>query len=571
MGAANRPPPTPTSQPKLPARIGKYEVLMLVATGGMARLYLGRATGEGGFQKLVAIKQILPHLMEEEDFVRMFMDEARISAQLGHSNISQIFEFGTCEESYFIAMEYVHGVDMRRLLHAFSHASMAAPPALAAYIMAQVCTALEYAHTRTDARGQPLGIIHRDVSPSNVLVSFEGEVKLIDFGIAKAAERHQETMAGTFKGKYAYLSPEQVLGKALDHRSDVFTAGILLYELIAGEHPFRRDDDFSTLRAVRAAHPRRPSLVNPEVPRALEQICGRALRANPDDRYASAGDMEQELEAFRVAHPLSRRELARWMQRTFARERMRRERAMGGRPELAAGETLLGEEGSGSGRSPGRGTVLPPLDALTPTGNSATGPGLHGAATVLLQADREAPSEALAPDALTEVLVAEAPLPATPTPLADPPHRPMMKRPWRIRVLFTVVLALALATALGSQVYRMVTRGPRLAPLPEAAPVLPDAAVVATHQLSVLSAVKGVTCRVTQNGREETRRPPFLLQVREGATVEIRATRHRFRPVTLRWTSHGDRTLRLLARRHPARLVVGVVGGRSTPRDAGPP
>ncbi len=307
--------------------VGRYQVLHKLGAGGMAEVLLGRTTGEGGFEKLVAIKRILPSMAENESFVKMFIDEATISAKLNHSSIGQIFEFGKAGDSYFIAMEYIQGVDLRSIHRVFRKQKIAPIPELGAYIMMHVCSALEYAHSKTDTNGQPLNIIHRDLSPSNVLVSFEGEVKLIDFGIAKAAQRLYVTVGANLKGKYAYMSPEQAFGKPVDHRSDIFGAGTLLFELLTGRNPFRADTDLSTLQRVQAARVPEPSRVVKGVDAELDRITLHALTQSPDTRYQTAGEMQEDLEVFSKRSAFSSRRMALWMKEAF-REQIEKSRQM---------------------------------------------------------------------------------------------------------------------------------------------------------------------------------------------------------------------------------------------------
>ena len=307
--------------------VGRYEILHKLGAGGMAEVLLGRTTGEGGFEKLVAIKRILPSMAENESFVKMFIDEATISAKLNHSSIGQIFEFGKAGDSYFIAMEYIQGVDLRSIHRVFRKQKIAPIPELGAYIMMNVCSALEYAHSKTDNAGDPLNIIHRDLSPSNVLVSFEGEVKLIDFGIAKAAQRLYVTVGANLKGKYAYMSPEQAFGKPVDHRSDIFGAGTLLFELLTGRNPFRADTDLSTLQRVQAARVPEPSRVVKGVDTELDRITLKALTQTPETRFQTAGEMQEDLEVFSKRSSFSSRRMALWMKEAF-RDQIEKSRQM---------------------------------------------------------------------------------------------------------------------------------------------------------------------------------------------------------------------------------------------------
>src|SRR5262245_21934690 len=218
---------------------GKYVLVRRLATGGMADIYLARQSGVEGFQKPCVIKRILPQLADDQQFVSMFLDEARIAALLTHPNIVQIFDLGKQDGSYFLAMEHIHGEDLTRILDAERQRGRTAlPENIAIRIIAQVAEGLDYAHHAVDEDGLALGIVHRDVSPPNVIVSYAGSVKIVDFGIAKAVVKHSRTEVGVIKGKVPYMSPEQVQGLELDKRSDIFSLGALLYELSTGQKPF---------------------------------------------------------------------------------------------------------------------------------------------------------------------------------------------------------------------------------------------------------------------------------------------------------------------------------------------
>jgi TonB family protein len=281
-----------------PDRFGAYEVLERIAAGGMAELYKARRSGVEGFQKIVAIKKILPHLADNEEFITMFADEAKLAAQLNHPNIVHIFDLGKIEGGgYFIAMEYVDGRDLRSLLNAAQETGVPLPSPLAVYVASKVAAALDYAHRRKDSDGRELNIVHRDVSPQNILISYEGDIKLCDFGIAKAASKASTTQSGALKGKVQYMSPEQAWGRPIDRRSDLFSLGSVLFEMLTGQKLFRGDSDLTVLEKVRAAQVGPPSAVNPEVPKNLDAVVLRALAREPDDRYANASDMLRDLEA----------------------------------------------------------------------------------------------------------------------------------------------------------------------------------------------------------------------------------------------------------------------------------
>ncbi len=283
---------------EFPQQFGKYTLLKKLATGGMAEIFLARQAGMGGFEKDVVVKRLLPEHAANQELVSMFLDEARIAANLTHPNIAQIFDLGTQGDAYYIAMEYVHGVDLRRLCSQGIAEGNYLPVNHAVRIIAEVCDSLAYAHARTDDQGRPLGIVHRDVSPTNVLVTFEGGVKLVDFGIAKAANKVSVTRAGQIKGKFGYMSPEQVRGGDIDARSDIFAVGINLYEITLGRRLFRGDSELETMRAIEECSIQRPREVDPNYPESLERIVMRALARDPGDRYASARDVQMALEDY---------------------------------------------------------------------------------------------------------------------------------------------------------------------------------------------------------------------------------------------------------------------------------
>jgi serine/threonine protein kinase len=306
---------------------GKYVLLERVSVGGMAEVFKAKAFGVEGFEKILAIKRILPSMAEDADFIEMFIDEAKICGQLNHANICQIFELGRVSDSHFIAMEYVWGKDVLQMQNRFRKLRQKMKPEMAAYIVCKICEGLDYAHKKKDAQGRPLGIIHRDISPQNILVSYEGELKVIDFGIAKAASRSSKTQAGVLKGKFGYMSPEQVRGLPLDRRSDLFAIGTILYELLTAERLFYGESDFETLEKVRNVDVLPPTQANPSIPKTLERIIMRALSKDVEGRYQWASEMAEDLNAFLLSHDpvFSPQSLSQWMREQFAVE-MRRER-----------------------------------------------------------------------------------------------------------------------------------------------------------------------------------------------------------------------------------------------------
>ena len=450
--------------------IGRYQIVHRIAVGGMAEVFLGRVVGEGGFEKVVAVKRILHHLAQNEKFIKMFMDEARISATLNHSNIAQIFEFGRAGATYFLAMEYVGGLSLRSVLRHFrKKLGQSMPTAMAAYVVSNICAGLEYAHTRCDTYGQPLRIIHRDVSPSNVLISFNGEVKLIDFGVAKAARRMQETVGGDLKGKYAYMSPEQASGQAMDHRSDLFSTGVLLFEAITGRNPFRGENDLATLSLVQQAEVPLPSSTLQGDAIQLYEICTRALERDPVRRFRSAGDMQEALELFSRRNIFGTRQMARWMKECFPREEGRVQELLRRAAEEDAPTVELAEVEAGPSTDEAQTVELPPRPAASPRaepvpltrGRRATpmAAPAHEIATPVGPPPRQDPSRS--PTPLTpsgHSNVGKVAVPAGPPPVALPAP-PVARAPARRRsgAWLHVVAFMVFAVLVGGVVFVLVT------------------------------------------------------------------------------------------------------------------
>ena len=279
-------------------RFGDYTLVNKIAQGGMAELFLAKRRGVEGFEKTVAIKRILPELSWNREFVSMFINEAKIAARLSHPNIVQIFDFGKIDNYYFIAMEYVQGENLREMLKRTVEKKITISADIAALVIARACAGLDHAHRKTDETGKPLRIIHRDVSPQNVLVSFEGDVKVVDFGIAKAVAESPEATRGVLKGKLAYLSPEQVSGLNLDARSDIFAIGLVLYELLVGKKLFDMADPAEILDAIVHVDSNQVAKSVPGIDKTLREVLRRALHVDPNQRFASAGEMQSALEKY---------------------------------------------------------------------------------------------------------------------------------------------------------------------------------------------------------------------------------------------------------------------------------
>ena len=266
----------------------------------MAEVFKAKAFGVHGFQRILALKRILPNIMEDEDFIKMFIDEARIATHLEHGNIARILELGQHGHSLYIAMEYVQGRDLRELLSRCRKRGIEFPVHLAAYIITEACKGLDYAHRSTDLVGNPLEIIHRDVSPQNILLSWDGAVKICDFGIAKAQNRASQTQAGVLKGKFAYMSPEQVRGKPIDHRSDIFGLGVIAHEMVAGRRLFLGESDFSTLQRVRKADVRPLTLDREDVEEEFSDAILGALKRDPKGRYPDASEFASAIQPWLI-------------------------------------------------------------------------------------------------------------------------------------------------------------------------------------------------------------------------------------------------------------------------------
>jgi serine/threonine protein kinase len=301
--------------------LGRYQILRELAMGGMAALYVARHVDATGFEKVIALKRVLPNLVRDENFVRMFLNEARLAATLDHSNIVHVIDFGRDGPDYFLAMEYVHGKGVHEILRATSRGPTA-PLACALTIARDVAKALHYAHERTGTDGRPMGLVHRDVSPSNILVSFEGEVKLADFGIATATELTRATRTGSIKGKLSYMAPEQVKGDNLDRRADVFSLGVVLYELTTGRRCFYAPGEFALINRVVEGKFEKPSVVREGFSAELEAIIVRALQVDREARFATARELQLALEGYATSQgiQLSSVELSTFMGEVFAYE-----------------------------------------------------------------------------------------------------------------------------------------------------------------------------------------------------------------------------------------------------------
>ena len=323
-----------------PRQFGKYKLLDKLAVGGMAELFRAKLTGAQGFEKLIVIKKILPNLSGEENLVTAFIDEAKLAALLHHENIIQIYDFGSMDDQYFIAMEYLFGKDLRTITRTARKKDLALGMENILYVISRICAGLDYSHNLKDLQGKPLNIIHRDINPQNVLITYEGQVKIIDFGIAKAASHNTQTRENLIKGKLAYMSPEQANGQQIDHRSDIFSTGIILYELLAARRMFS-GETMHVLSLVREAQYDPPEEVIPDLPAPMNAILRHALAKDPDDRYKNAGEMLADIEEFMVELSLrpNARSFAGYMKELFEEEYAEEELALWAKTQIyEAGE-----------------------------------------------------------------------------------------------------------------------------------------------------------------------------------------------------------------------------------------
>ncbi|MFO0548243.1 MAG: serine/threonine-protein kinase [Polyangiaceae bacterium] len=295
-----------------PQQQQRYRVLERLAAGGMAEVFIAESAGIEGFKKRVAIKRVLPHLSEKKRFISMFLDEARLSAQLSHSNCVQVFDIGVGDNTYFIVMEYVDGADLKAVVDYLKANGRIFPVEIAVLITVRICEGLTYAHELVSGENKPLEIVHRDMSPPNVLITKHGEVKIVDFGLAKASSQLEKSEPGIIKGKFSYLSPEAASGGDVDQRTDIFAVGIILWELLAGKRLFLGDTDFATVKMVQQANIPSLAAMRKDVPEELDRILARSMARDIDFRYRSARDLGRDLTAFlyHYARPVSSFDIA---------------------------------------------------------------------------------------------------------------------------------------------------------------------------------------------------------------------------------------------------------------------
>ncbi|MBA3498986.1 MAG: serine/threonine protein kinase, partial [Deltaproteobacteria bacterium] len=300
------------------ATANNYQVLAKLATGGMAEIFLARSVGVGAVQRYVVLKRVLREHARDITFIRMFLEEARLAAQLQHANIAQVYDAGKLGDSYFFTMEYVHGETVRTVLQRAHELRRSPPINCVLATMAGTAAGLHHAHERIGIEGRPLGIVHRDVSPSNLMIGYDGSVKVVDFGVAKTTDR-VETQSGAVKGKISYLSPEQARGQRLDRRSDVFSLGIVMWEMLTVERLYKRDNDFDAMSAIIHDAPQPPSARRRDIPIELDRIVMRALAKDPDERFQTAEEVGDAIEAVatQIGATLAPSSLSRFLRDLF--------------------------------------------------------------------------------------------------------------------------------------------------------------------------------------------------------------------------------------------------------------
>ncbi|MBX7149103.1 protein kinase [bacterium] len=304
-----------------PKPFGKYFLMERIAVGGMAEIYKAKTFGVDGFEKLLAIKKILPNYSADKEFIAMLTDEAKLVVKLSHTNIVQIYDLGKVGDDYYISMEYIDGVNLREVINRSKELNQSIPLPLALFMASEIASGLDYAHSKRDDHGQPLEIVHRDISPQNILISFEGETKIVDFGIAKAAMNVSHTTAGILKGKVTYMSPEQASGNSIDGRTDIYSTGILLYEMITGERLFTGESQFDILAKIRDSVFSDENL-NSKIPKEVRPLLIKALAKNPENRFESAGDLQIALTKLLYSKydDFSPKQLGSFIQKTFQTE-----------------------------------------------------------------------------------------------------------------------------------------------------------------------------------------------------------------------------------------------------------
>jgi eukaryotic-like serine/threonine-protein kinase len=358
-------------------QLGRYQLLDRIAFGGMAEIFRAKTFDQDGREHMVAVKRVLHHLTNDDDFIKMIVDEAKLTALLRHENIAQVYEFAHAGEEYFIAMEYIDGKDVRMVLERHRAKQTPVPAEHAAWIIMEIAHALNAAHTQRDKHGRAMHIVHRDVSPSNILCSYNGEVKLCDFGIAKATLTRTQTKTGVIKGKVKYMSPEQAMGRRLDHRSDLFSLGTVLYEMLTLEAPFQAATEVELIFAVRDAQKRDAKSLVPTIPDELNEILNKLMQRSRSQRFQSGEELALALRVFldRYKPSYRRSNCGRFMRREFGEDiekelRLLEEYVIAGGDVTKMGENLIADALGPDAPYTKFTAALPEGDGKTPLGNS---------------------------------------------------------------------------------------------------------------------------------------------------------------------------------------------------------
>ncbi|MFN7132889.1 MAG: serine/threonine protein kinase, partial [Myxococcales bacterium] len=453
------------------ATFGKYRLLYPLTQGGMAELFVARQEGPAGFAKSVVIKRVLRHLSEDTEFVEMFLDEARLAAQLNHPNVVQIFDFGEVDGSYFLCMEHLAGEDLATILRTSARKQQRLPPQICASIVSAACDALHYAHTLCDEGGRPLNIVHRDVSPSNIYVTFRGVTKVLDFGIAKAEGKLTQTRAGIVKGKFPYMSPEQARGQPLDARSDVWALGVVLHEMLTGLRLFSRDNDLAVLKAVTEDAIPRPSERYAPVPRELDDIVMKALERDVSRRYESAQQMHADLEEFLATRSSQPNQVQKFMVELFGEEHIQKK----ARPPSLSSPGMPAVPGSGPKSGPLAAGSGPKSGPHAPGSGPRSGPHAPGSGPLARPPSNPSGRNRLPPPvegdveevATSALLVGDAPTQAATVSLHAPGAKPKSKTP-----LFAALGGAAAVAVIGAVVLLGRGASTPAAPPASAAPAL---------------------------------------------------------------------------------------------------
>ena len=375
----------------------RYRVIDKIASGGMAEVFRAESAGIEGFKKKVAIKRVLPHLSQKQKFMSMFLDEARLSAYLSHSNVVQVFDIGMGDDTYFIVMEYVDGADLKAIIETLRKRNQPFPVESAVYVATRICEGLAYAHDLVDGKGRPLGIVHRDMSPPNVLITRYGEIKITDFGLAKANNQLEKSEPGIIKGKFSYLAPEAAMGHEVDTRVDIFAVGIILWEMLAGRKLFLGESDYETVKLVQQAAIPSLAEINHKVPPGLERIILKALARDLNQRYSHSLDLAADLNAFLYHHgqPVGPWDIAKLV-REALEEKQRQKPASANIIDQLIKEALFEFTSLGAGQD----SVDSPGGRSTPTGtpSPAEGGGARDWASEILINNPYGPGKSAAGD-----------------------------------------------------------------------------------------------------------------------------------------------------------------------------